>query len=75
MELQGRLQRDVNRIKVLREGEMVHLGKPRDGLSHGGKSAKGRGERGQELKASRHDYNQEKNQDIYPKSQVVLLNA
>jgi len=31
---------------------MVHLGKARDGLSHGGKLAKGPRERGQELKAS-----------------------
>ena len=27
IELQGRLQRDVNRVKVLREGEMKHSGK------------------------------------------------
>ena len=63
MKLQGRLQRDVNRVKVLREGERVHSGKARDSPGHDGKSAKGLGERGQELKASRHSYNQEKNQD------------
>jgi len=27
VEFQGRLQRDVNRVKVLREGEMVHSDK------------------------------------------------
>jgi len=41
VKLQGRLQRDVNRVKVLREGERVHLIKARDGPSHDGKSAKG----------------------------------
>ena len=66
MELQGRLQRDVNWVKVLREGERVHLGNSRDGQSHGGKSAKGPGERGQELKASRHGNIQGKNQDSNP---------
>ena len=60
MELQGRLQPDVNRVKVLQEGERAHSGKARDGPSHGGKSAKAPEERGQELKASRHDYNQRK---------------
>ena len=50
MELQG-LQRDVDRVKVLREGEMVYSGKARDDPSHGGKSAKGAPEeRGQELR-------------------------
>ena len=42
---------------MLREGERVHSGKARDGSSHGGKSAKGPGERGQALKASRYGYN------------------
>ena len=51
------------------------LGKAWDGPSHGGKSAKGPGESRQALKASRHGYNQEKNQGINVKSQVVLLNA
>jgi len=51
----------VNNVKVLREGERVHSDKARDGLSHGGKSAKDSGER-QELKASRHGYNQGKNE-------------
>ena len=51
----------------------VHLGKARDCPSHGDKSAKGRGEMRQELKASQHGYNQGKNQGINPKSQVVLL--
>jgi len=46
VELQGRLQWDGNRVKVLREGEMMHLGKARDGPSHGGKSAKGPGRGG-----------------------------
>ena len=27
VELQGRLQQNVNQVKVLREGEMVHSGK------------------------------------------------
>ena len=52
MELQGRLQRDMNWVKVLQEGERMHSGKARDGLSYGGKLAKGPGDRGQELKAS-----------------------
>ena len=42
---------------------------------HGGKSAKGPEKRGQQLKASRYDYNQEKNQSSNPKSQDVLLKA
>jgi len=46
VELEGKLQRDVNQVKVLREGERVHLDKARDGASRGGKSAKGPGERG-----------------------------
>jgi len=62
MELQRRLQRDVHQVKVLKEGERVHLGKARDVPSHGGKSAKGP-EEGQELKALRYGYNQGKNQD------------
>jgi len=45
-EASNKLQRDVNRVKVLKEGVMVHLGKARDGSSHGGKSAKGPSERG-----------------------------
>jgi len=65
----------VNRVKVLREEERVHSGKARDGPSHDGKSAKGLGEMGQELKVSRHGYNQGKNQGINPKSQFVLLKA
>jgi len=65
----------VNRVKVLQKEERVHLYKARDGPSYGGKSAKGPEERGQELKASRHDYNQGKSHGINPKSQVVLLKA
>jgi len=57
VELQGRLQRDVNRINRKEKGCI---------RNHGGKSAKGPRERGQELKASRHSYNQVKNQDINP---------
>ena len=53
----------------------MHSGKVRDDPSHGGKSAKDPGERGQELKALRHGYNQEKNQGINLKAQVVLLKA
>jgi len=52
-----------------------HSGKARDGPSHGSESAKGPRERGQELKASLHDNNQEKNQDGNLKSQRVLLKA
>ena len=74
MELKGRLQRDVNQVKVLWEGERAHSGKALDGPNHSGKSAKGPGE-GQELTASRHGYNQGKNQSINLKSQVVLLKA
>ena len=59
MELKGKLQRDMNRVKVLKEGEMMHLGKARDGSSHGGKLASPQGE-GQELNASWHNYNQRK---------------
>ena len=73
MELQGRLQWDVNRVRVLREEERVHSGKAGDGPSHGDKLAKSPGKRRRELKASRHDYNQGKNQAINLKSQVVLL--
>ena len=58
---------------MLREEEKV--GKARGTPSHGGKSAKGLGERGQVLKASRYGYNKEKNQDSNPKSQSVLLKA
>ena len=65
----------MNRVKVLRERERVHSGKALDGPSHGSKSTKGSGERGQELKASRHSYNQGKNQGINLKSQVVTLKA
>jgi len=36
---------NVNRVKVLREGEMLHSSKARDGPSRGGKSTKGSGER------------------------------
>ena len=43
---QGRLQRDMNWVKVLRDGENVHSGKARDGPSHVGKSAKGHRKRG-----------------------------
>ena len=57
---------------MLQEGEKVHSSKAWDGSSHGGKTAKGPGEREQELKISRHGYNQEKNQSINLKSQVVL---
>jgi len=41
VELQRRLQRNVNRIKVLQEGERVHSSKAREGPSHGDKSARG----------------------------------
>jgi len=41
--------------------------------AHGGNSAKGHEERGQELKASRYDYNQGKNQRSNLKSQGALL--
>ena len=54
---------------------MVHSNKAQYGPSYGGKSAKDPRELGQELKALQHDYNQEKNQGINPKSQVVLLKA
>jgi len=43
--------------EVLREEEKLHSGKARDGSSYGGETAKGPGERGQELKASRYSYN------------------
>jgi len=46
----------------------VHLGKARDHPSYGGKSTKGPGERGQELKASRHGYNLKK------KIKIVIQN-
>ena len=69
------MQRDVNHIEVLWEEETVHLGKAQDGPNHDGKSAKGSGERGQELKASWHGYNQGKNQDSNLESQDVLLKA
>ena len=61
MELQGKLQRDVNQVKMLQEEERVYSSKARDGASHDGKSAKGFRERGQELKTSRYGYNQKKN--------------
>jgi len=48
---------------------MVHLGKARHGPSHGSKSAKSPEERGQELKTSRHSYNQGKNQSSNLKPQ------
>ena len=57
MELQGRLQQEMNRVKVLREGERMHSGKARDGSSHDDKSAKDPSERMQELKASWYGYN------------------
>ena len=46
MELQGRLQHDVNQVKILREGEMGYLGEARDDLSYDSKLAKGPGRRG-----------------------------
>jgi len=46
VKLQERLQRDVNRVKMLQEGEMVRSSKAKDGPRYGGKSAKGPGERG-----------------------------
>jgi len=64
VELQERLQRDVKLIKILREGEMVHLSKARDGPSLAVNQLKA--ERGQDLKASRYGYNQKKNQDSNP---------
>ena len=64
----------MNRVKVLREKEIVHSRKARDSPNHDGKSANP-GERGQELKASQQGYNQGKNQCINPKYQVVLLKA
>ena len=72
VKLQERLRRDVNRVKVLQEGERVHSDEACDNLSHGGKSAKGLEERGQELKSSWYGYNQEKNQSSNPKSQGVF---
>jgi len=60
VKLQGRLQRDVNWVKVSQEGERMHSGKARKGPSYGSKSAKGLGEREQELKASRYDYTKER---------------
>ena len=65
----------MNQFKVLGERKKVHLDKARDGPSHSDKSTKGLEQSGQELKASRHSYNQEKNQDINLKSQVILLKA
>ena len=44
MKLQGRLQRDVNWVKVLRKGERVHSGQARDGPSYGDDTTKGHGE-------------------------------
>ena len=61
MELEGRLQWDMNRVKVLQEGEMVYSSEAQDGPRHGDKLAKGFRERGQELKVSRYGYNQGKN--------------
>ena len=63
----------MNQVKVLWERRKVYSSKARDGPSHGGETAKGPGERGKELKAWRYNYNQEKNQGSYPKSQGVLL--
>ena len=51
MDLQGRLQQDVNRVKGLQEEERVHSVKIQNGPSHGGKSAKGSGEKGQAVDA------------------------
>ena len=42
------------------KGEMVHSSMTQDDENHCGKSAKGPEKRGQELKVSRHGYNQEK---------------
>jgi len=75
VELQRRPRRDVNRVKVLQEGERMHSSETRNGPSHGGKSAKGLREREQELRASRYGYTQGKNQGSNPKSQSVLLKA
>jgi len=44
----------------------VHSSSAQNGPSHGGKSAIGPKERGQELKVSWHGYNQQKNQDSNP---------
>ena len=65
----------MNRVKVLQEGEMVHLGKAWESPSHSGKFAKEHGESGQELKVLWYGYNQGKNQDSNIKSQSVLLKA
>ena len=51
----------------------MHSGKARDGPSHSGKSTKDPRERGQEIKASRYNYNQGKNQGSNLKSQGILL--
>ena len=61
----------MNWVKVLQEGEKVHLGKARDCPRHGSKSAKGPVERGQELKTSQHGYNKEKNQGSNPNLKVI----
>ena len=60
IELQGRLQREMNRVKVLWEGERVHSSKARDGPSYVSKITNGPGERGQEIKASRHGTTKER---------------
>jgi len=65
VELQGRLQRDVNRVKVLREEERVHSGEARDGSSYGGKSGKGPGE-GAKVKGFTARLQLRKNQDSNP---------
>jgi len=64
VKLQGKLRRDMNRVKMLQEGERVHSNEARNGLRHDGESTKGPDERWQELKALRYYYNQEKNQCI-----------
>ena len=54
----------MNWVKVLWEGEMAHSGKAQDDLSHYGKSAKGPGEREQELNDSQFGYNQGKHKVV-----------
>jgi len=69
------LQQDVNRIKVLQEGEMVHLDKARDDSSHDDKSAKSPKKRRQELKVSRYDYNKERIKVVIQNFRDVLQKA
>ena len=75
MEFQRRLQRDVKRVKVLRERERVHSVRPEMAQAMAVNQLKAPGRWGQELETSRYDYNQGKNKDRNLKSQGVLLKA